>query len=158
MRKGFRARVCSASVFISLFIFFVLGFYLEQSGVAHPYGWASISFSLIILLPFILGLEKIRISFPLVIVAAYLILGFTINGWHPWWVLFLLIPLISSIFDAIAKKKPGEFCFPVLITIIYVLVSHYFDLYHPFWIIYLTVPAFYTITSAFDKKEEKPEK
>ena len=108
MRKGFRARVCSASVFISLFIFFVLGFYLEQSGVAHPYGWASISFSLIILLPFILGLEKIRISFPLVIVAAYLILGFTINGWHPWWVLFLLIPIYYIIFPYDPLRRIGQ--------------------------------------------------
>lgn len=91
-------------------------------------------------------------------IIAYFIIGFAASGWHPWWVLFLLIPLTSSIFDAIAKKNPGEFYFPVLITIIYILVSHYFDLYHPFWIIYLTVPAFYTITSAFDKKEEKPEK
>ena len=85
-------------------------------------------------------------------IIAYFIIGFAASGWHPWWVLFLLIPLTSSIFDAIAKKNPGEFYFPVLITIIYILVSHYFDLYHPFWIIYLTVPAFYTITSAFDKK------
>lgn len=91
-------------------------------------------------------------------IIAYFIIGFAASGWHPWWVLFLLIPLTSSIFDAIAKKNPGEFYFPVLITIIYILVSHYFDLYHPFWIIYLTVPAFYTITSIFDKKEEKPEK
>ena len=91
-------------------------------------------------------------------IIAYFIIGFAASGWHPWWVLFLLIPLTSSIFDAIAKKNPGDFYFPVLITIIYILVSHYFDLYHPFWIIYLTVPAFYTITSAFDKKEEKPEK
>ena len=91
-------------------------------------------------------------------IIAYFIIGFAASGWHPWWVLFLLIPLTSSIFDAIAKKNPGEFYFPVLITIIYILVSHYFDLYHPFWIIYLTVPAFYTITSIFDKKEDKPEK
>lgn len=91
-------------------------------------------------------------------IIAYFIIGFAASGWHPWWVLFLLIPLTSSIFDVIAKKNPGEFYFPVLITIIYILVSHYFDLYHPFWIIYLTVPAFYTITSAFEKKEEKSEK
>ena len=91
-------------------------------------------------------------------IIAYFIIGFAASGWHPWWVLFLLIPLTSSIFDAIAKKNPGEFYFPVLITIIYILVSHYIDLYHPFWIIYLTVPAFYTITSIVDKKEDKPEK
>ena len=98
MNRNIRVRICSASIFIALFIFFVLGYYLQERGVAYPYAWSSISFSLIILLPFILGLEKIRVSFPLLIVAVYLILGFTMNGWHPWWALFFLIPIYYIVF------------------------------------------------------------
>ena len=32
-------------------------------------------------------------------IAAYLTLGFTIHGWHPWWVLFLTIPVFHILFD-----------------------------------------------------------
>ncbi len=98
MTRKFKVRLCSASIFISLFIFFILGYYLQESGVAYPYAWSSISFSLVLLLPFILGLERIRISFPFLIVATYLILGFTLGAWHPWWALFLLIPIYYIVF------------------------------------------------------------
>lgn len=108
MTRNFKVRLCSASIFISLFVFFILGFYLEERGVEYPYAWSSISFSLVLLLPFILGLERIRISFPFIIVATYLILGFTLHAWHPWWALFFLIPIYYIVFPNDPLMKIGS--------------------------------------------------
>jgi hypothetical protein len=36
-----------------------------------------------------------------------MIIGFTIDGWHPWWILFLTIPIVS-IFAKSDKKKEKD--------------------------------------------------
>ena len=103
MKKSLRIRICSVTLFISLFCFFIIGYYLKKAGVEYAYGWASISFSLIIFLPIILGVEKI--SFPIIIVAIYLVLGIAFNLWHPWWALFFLIPIFYAVFPNKHKEE-----------------------------------------------------
>lgn len=102
--KDIRKRICAVSVFISVIIFVLLGYYLKKAGISKPYGWASFAFLLIPLMPFLLGIKKIRITYPLLVVIIYLILGFTIQGWHPWWVLFLTIPIFYTFFPDNEKK------------------------------------------------------
>ena len=105
MSRKVRIRICSASIFMSLMIFFLLGFYLNKEGIRYAYAWASLAFLLIPILPFVLGLERIRIVFPILITIIYLVIGFTVGGWHPWWVLFFLIPIYYIIWphDPLAK-------------------------------------------------------
>lgn len=103
--KDVRKRICAVSLFIAVIIFVLLGYYLKAAGVAKPYGWAAFAFLLIPLMPFLLGLKKIRITYPLFVIAIYLILGFTIHGWHPWWVLFLTIPIYYAFFPIDDKKQ-----------------------------------------------------
>ncbi|MCR5741045.1 MAG: VIT1/CCC1 transporter family protein [Gammaproteobacteria bacterium] len=105
MDRKTRVRICGASIFISLLVFFILGFYLQDRGVRYAYLWSALSFGLVPILPFVLGLERIRIFFPAVVLIIYLVLGFTINGWNPWWALFFLIPIYYIIWpnDPLAK-------------------------------------------------------
>lgn len=42
-------------------------------------------------------------GFPLLVTLIYLAIGFVLNGWHPYWFLFLTIPIYYAIVDPIDK-------------------------------------------------------
>ena len=87
----------------------------------------------------------------LLITIAYIIIGVFWNIWHPTWILFMFIPLIETLGDAIIKKDADIFAFPILVTIIYLVLGFYFDLWHPGWIVFLFIPVYYTL---IPKKEK----
>lgn len=104
-----------------------------------------------------------------VVLIGYLLLGFLSPvGWKVYWVLFLLIPIVSTLFDAINYKRMNAFAYPVLVVLIYMFVCLRFDnvtyglfgkemrgFWHPLWIIFLTIPLYYVISAGVDKLLEK---
>jgi len=88
-----RARICACTLFIAIIAYILIGYYLDE------WAWSLFVFAIVPLMPFALGLKRIHISYELVVVAVYLTLGFAIDGWHPWWVLFLTIPVYHILFD-----------------------------------------------------------
>ncbi|MGN1050762.1 MAG: helix-turn-helix domain-containing protein, partial [Acutalibacteraceae bacterium] len=48
------------------------------------------------------------VCYPVIVVVAYLLLGFYGNLWHPMWILFLTIPLYYGIIAFLKPKKEGE--------------------------------------------------
>ncbi len=108
----FRKKFVAASAFIALIAFVLLMFYLPEGKKA----WSWLAFLLIPLSPIITGLQKITISYSLVVVIAYLVLGFTLDWWHPGWVLFLTIPIfyiffprgLVKTFERIEKKDDDD--------------------------------------------------
>lgn len=97
---------------------------------------------------------------------AYLLLGFfTPLGFQTYWVLFLLLPLVSSLFDAINCKRMRLFVYPLLVVFIYCFLGMRFQDYtytifgqeftgfwHPLWVLFITIPVYYVIASAVDSK------
>ena len=97
-------------------------------------------------------------------VIAYLLLGFlSPYGWSCYWVLFLLIPILTSLFDAIVTKRVSRFLYPVFIVFIYCFLSLRFDnveynlfgntfvgFWHPLWVLFITIPLFYVIAGPVD--------
>lgn len=77
--------------------------------------------------------------------AAYLLLGFLGNFWHPAWIIFLAIPIVPSIVEAIIRKNPNVFCFPVFVAAIYLLLGFLGGFWHPAWVIFLAIPLYYTV-------------
>lgn len=45
----------------------------------------------------------ITFPYPIVVVLLYLFVGFAFGGWHPWWMLFLTIPIYYWIVNLIIK-------------------------------------------------------
>lgn len=86
---NFQKRLVAATPFLSLLIFFLVGY------LSGKWGAAALAFLLIPTMPFLVGLRKIIITFPLVIFISYLILGLAFNLWHPGWIIFLLLPIYS---------------------------------------------------------------
>ena len=85
------------------------------------------------------------------VVIAYVVLGTLFNLWHPLWIMFLLIPLVPSFFNAIAKRKMSRFAWPILVTIVFLTIGCLYGLWHPMWVVFLTIPVYYGIAEIIEK-------
>lgn len=85
------------------------------------------------------------------VVIAYVVLGTLFNLWHPLWIMFLLIPLVPSFFNAIATRKMSHFAWPVLVTIVFLTIGCLYGLWHPMWVVFLTIPVYYGIAEIIEK-------
>ena len=83
--------------------------------------------------------------FPMIVVSAFLFLGFVFSLWHIAWLVFLTIPLYYSFIDAVIKKKVSHFAFPVLVVAAYLFIGMVYRIWHPTWIMFLSIPFYYWI-------------
>lgn len=86
---NWRKKIVAITPFVSLIAFILLAYF----DLAHP-GW--LVFLLIPLAPFLVGIEKIKFSYPLIIATIYVVFGIFTKfdwRWHPGWVIFLTIPI-----------------------------------------------------------------
>ena len=77
-------------------------------------------------------------------------------GWSMGWILFLLVPVASSIESAIRHKKICNFAYPILVVAAYLTLGFLgqrfgFKGWEFYWFLFLTVPAFYLIFAPIDK-------
>lgn len=70
----------------------------------------------------------------------YAYLGFFFDGWHPWWILFLIIPMILLYISNDDNRLRLVAYSPFVATMAFVLVGHYFDAYQISWLFYLIIP------------------
>lgn len=96
---------------------------------------------------------------------AYLLLGFILGarGWACYWVLFLLIPIVPTLIDAIFKKQFCSFAYPILVAGVYCFLGLRFPnlsynlfgktftgFWHPWWFLFITIPVYYIIFGPID--------
>ena len=93
--------------------------------------------------------------YPILVVLAYLIIGFWLNVWHPTWLFFLSIPvyyeMIAMSRAKTFRKKANIFPYPILCVILFLAVGLDFDLWHPAWMLFLTIPIYYMIVNSIRK-------
>ena len=92
---------------------------------------------------------------PIAITILYIALGGFLNLWHTGWIVFLFIPILDSLIEAIYLKKLDAFCYPVLVTAVFLFLGCVYSMWHPWWALYITIPIFYSICGAFNKKESE---
>jgi len=92
--------------------------------------------------------------------AVYLLLGFTVGGWHIYWVVFLAIPIMSIIVDIIEGHKPISARIPGIVAlsciIAYILTGFLAGIWHPTWLIFFAVPISGVIVQMFAKNSDTP--
>lgn len=93
--------------------------------------------------------------YPILVVIAYLVLGFTLSLWHPAWILFITIPLFDSLVKAIEKRKFQKFAYPILILVAYLSLGCFINGWHPWWVLFLTIPIYYSIAKPIDNHFHK---
>lgn len=98
-----------------------------------------------------------EVDFPLgtIAIVAYIALGCIYHLWHPGWLIFLLVPIISSAIQTIRKKDINCFAYPVLMLLIFLYVGLVKMIWHPTWIVFLTIPLWYEMIRFFKKKNKK---
>ena len=89
--------------------------------------------------------EKISSVYVLLVVIGYILLGSLLDLWHPAWILFISIPLVDSIMEAIIQKNPKAFAFPIIAVIVFLFVGCVYDIWHPTWIVFILIPVYYSI-------------
>lgn len=97
-----------------------------------------------------------RFPFPLLAVAAFLLIGFLCEGgWAVSWLVFFTVPLYYSLIEAFAKRNAHIFAYPVLVTGLYLTAGLLYGRWHPEWILFLTIPAYYSIVTALSRPKHK---
>lgn len=84
------------------------------------------------------------------VLISYLLIGIINHIWHPSWILFLFVPIVNSIFDALEKNDLKEFSFTLLIVCIYLVLGLEYSLWHPYWCLFLLIPIFYLIAKLLE--------
>lgn len=79
---------------------------------------------------------KIIAATPMICLIVFLLLGFCFGLWHPGWLVFLLIPIVSVFLGT----EKIIVTYPMVCAFIYLLLGVLFGLWHPGWIIFLTIP------------------
>ena len=98
-----------------------------------------------------------RADFPigLIVIVTYITLGCLYNIWHPGWLIFLLIPIVSSAIEAVRKKKPEHFAYPILAVLVFLYVGLVKMVWHPTWVVFLTIPVYYEIIHFIKDRKSK---
>lgn len=99
-----------------------------------------------------------KTDFPLGLIAIviYIAIGFMYELWHPGWLIFFLVPIISSAIHAIKEKRADYFAYPVLVVWIFLCSGVVKNIWHPTWVLFLTIPVYYEMIDFFrDRKNNE---
>ena len=88
----------------------------------------------------------------IIVIVVYLILGFCFNLWHPGWLVFFLVPIISTLINAVYRRNPNLFAYPVLALLIFLYAGLIYRVWHPAWVVFLTIPIYYSIAGYIVRK------
>ena len=94
----------------------------------------------------------------------YLLLGFfTPDAFGPdnrsafesFWVLYLLIPIITLIYQSIKTKRLSAFPFPLIIVFVYLSLGIFIGstLWRYGWVSFLLIPIFYIVAREIDSRK-----
>lgn len=97
-----------------------------------------------------------KAEFPLGLIAivVYIVIGSFYDLWHPGWLVFLLVPVISSAIHAIKNKRADYFAYPVLVVFIFLYVGMVEMVWHPTWVLFLTIPVYYEIVKYIRERKD----
>ena len=82
---------------------------------------------------------------PMICLIIYLTIGFTLNIWHPTWIIFSLI----FIMPILIYSKFRNIIYILFLISIYIPLGIIFSIWHPLWIIFLTIPIYLTLVSPY---------
>ena len=134
--KTIKTKIIAVMPFISLIVFFILGFY---QNLWHP-GWLvflSIPMSAILLQTRLKdGLVALM---PFLSVIIFLILGWGYDLWHPSWLVFLSIPVVAILLNTELKDLPVAIS-PFVAAITFFILGFNYGLWNPGWLVFLIIP------------------
>ncbi|AIO18591.1 hypothetical protein KQ51_00711 [Candidatus Izimaplasma bacterium HR1] len=140
-RSKKNGKLIAITPFISLVIFFILGFGYE----GWTYAW--LVFLIIPVSAIFLEMDnephKLTALMPFICLITFFILGFVFDLWHPGWLIFIAIPLVAIVTE---RKSIGFLNTLVSLSPLVALVAVLYiglemGMWVPTWTIFLIVPA-----------------
>ncbi|MCL2522665.1 MAG: helix-turn-helix transcriptional regulator [Erysipelotrichales bacterium] len=100
--------------------------------------------------------SSIWVSFPVIPLAVlvFLFMGIAFDAWHPAWLVFLVFPLVHSVF-LIKEKRSHLTLISVTMTILFLILGIAFDAWHPAWLLFLMIPVISTFLRIRRRKRIK---
>ena len=111
-----RKKICSATIFLCIIANVLLGYLVNRfTGSNEGYYYGFLLYILVPVMPFLVGLKKIHITYEFALLVIYITVCVTVQIatknsenpvllWHPGWVIFLTIP-IYHIFRSIPTRN-----------------------------------------------------
>lgn len=95
-------------------------------------------------------------EFPIgiIITIGYLAYAAFTGFWHPTWLVFLLIPIISTFVTAVKKRNANYFAYPVLTALIFLYYGFMESVWHPTWLVFVTIPLYYSLVGYFNARKK----
>ena len=91
----------------------------------------------------------------IIAIVSYIAIGFCFDAWHPGWLIFLLVPIISTFIHAVRMHNADLFAYPVLAVLVFLYVGFVHFVWHPTWVVFLTIPVYYSITGYIRRTRTK---
>lgn len=82
----------------------------------------------------------------IIAIVVYILMGIFWDLWHPGWLIFFLVPIISTLIHAVRRHNPDLFAYPVLVVLVFLYAGLIHSIWHPAWAVFLTIPVYYSIT------------
>lgn len=105
---------------------------------------------------FVYERERGQFSLGILAIGIYIAIGIFFDLWHPGWILFFLVSVISSLIHAVRKRNANLFAYPVFVLFIFLYVGFVHFRWHPTWVLFLTIPLYYSFVGYWrDRKAGK---
>ncbi|MDE7133361.1 MAG: helix-turn-helix domain-containing protein [Lachnospiraceae bacterium] len=90
--------------------------------------------------------KEAELPLGIIAIVVYILTGIFFDLWHPGWLIFFMVPIISTLIHAVRQHNPDLFAYPVLALLVFLYAGIMYSLWHPAWAVFLTIPVYYSIT------------
>ena len=87
------------------------------------------------------------------VIFGFFLWGFWGDGWYISWTLFLTIPIVTSLIEAIARRNASIFAYPVLVIFAYLFGGLLIGWWGTAWILFFTIPLYYLLVNLLKKSK-----
>lgn len=87
-----------------------------------------------------------NVEFPLWLLAfvIHIAIGACFGLWWTGWLIYLTVPVISTLIRAVRCRNPYLFAYPVLAALVFLYIGLVYSIWHPTWVVFLTIPLYYS--------------
>ncbi|MDE6738792.1 MAG: helix-turn-helix domain-containing protein [Lachnospiraceae bacterium] len=90
--------------------------------------------------------KEAELPLGIIAIVVYILIGIFFDLWHPGWLIFFIVPIISTLIHAVRQHNPDLFAYPVLALLVFLYAGLMYSLWHPAWAVFLTIPVYYSVT------------
>lgn len=105
------------------------------------------------------GKKEVEVPVWIFAIVIYIVLGVCFDLWHPGWLIIFLVPVVSTLIEAVRRRDASRFAYPCLVVFLFLYAGFAHSRWHPAWVLFLTIPLYYPFVEyVHDRRAQKEEK